>query len=233
MGSTGFGRVGRVTLFLAVLNVLVLGAGIGLHYVEATRMPGFSEINAEKIHFWSQPEAYRPAVSTLPQPAVVESPPAQNKICLMVENMSQTDFQDLQALLKSSSISEDKCSYGADKKLAWWVFWPPEYEAAKRDKVLESIHAAGVKDVMPITQGAMAQAFSVGVFVSGNQARLYRNSLRSKGLDKIEYGPRPKIGPLRLGCRVSEPGQLSRFKAALPIWAKPVDESQCPGLAGG
>jgi hypothetical protein len=221
---------------LAVLDVLVLGAGIGLQYVGANRKPGFTEINAEKIHFWSQPEAYRPAASTLPQasvpaqPAVAESPPAQNRVCLSVENMSQANFQDMQALLKASSVDEDKCSYGFDKKLAWWVFWPPEYEAAQRDKVLQSIHAAGVKDVLPINQGAMAQAFSVGVFVSGSQARQYRNSLRSKGLDKIEYGPRPGIGAVRLGCQMSDPGQLSRFKAALPAWAKPVDESKCPAF---
>jgi hypothetical protein len=211
-----------------VLNVLMLGIGMGMQYLAANRTPGFSQFNAEKIHFWSQPESYRPAV-TSPKPAVETVPVvAQNKLCLIVDELNQAHFQEMQALMQSSSLGDDSCLYRFERKLAWWVFWPPEYEAARREKVLQSIHAAGVKDVMPINQGEMAQAFSVGVFISGAQARQYRNSLRSKGLDKIEYGPRPNLGPVRLGCRTSDPGQLSRLKAALPVWAKQVDESQCP-----
>jgi hypothetical protein len=245
LGREGSGRSGRVTLFLAVLNLLVFGAGIGLQYADANRMRRFSEFNAEKIRTWSQPEVYKPAAGTSVPPSVVsaeppvvvatatppvvESPPAAepDSLCLSVENMSQANFEALQAQMISSGLPADKCSYHFDKKLGWWVFWPPEYEAARREKVLESIHTAGVKDVLPILQGPMAQAFSVGAFAFEDQARLYRNSLRKKGLDKIEYGPRPSIGSVRIDCQLDNPALLTRFKAALPVWAKPVETSQC------
>ena len=248
MGREGSGRAGRVTLFLAVLNLLVFAVGIGLQYADANRMRRFSEFNAEKIRTWSQPDTYRPVANTMPpttataEPPVVvatATPPAvepvpeavPSSVCLLVENMSQANFEDLQALMRSNGLDADKCSYSFDKKLGWWVFWPPEYEAAKRDKVLESIHTAGVKDVLPISQGPMAQAYSVGAFASEEQARLYRNSLRKKGLDKIEYGPRPSIGSVRLDCQLENPALLTRFKAALPVWVKAVETSRCEAEA--
>ncbi|NCS65433.1 MAG: hypothetical protein GW787_04650 [Betaproteobacteria bacterium] len=227
MVSAGYERAGRITLFLAVLNLLALGFGAGLRYVEANRMPGFDELNAEKIHLWSQPRMYQPRTPVAPPLAADSTAAVRNTLCLALENISQANFQDLQTLMQANGIDSAQCTYEFDKKLAWWVFWPPEYEAARRDKALQSIHAAGVKDVLPIIQGAMAQAFSVGVFISASQARQYRDSLRSKGLDKIEYGPRPGIGYLRLGCQVDEPDRLARFETALPAWAKPVDAAQC------
>lgn len=259
MGGSGSGRAGRVTLFLAALNLLVLGIGFGVQYVMSNRAPSFSEFNAEKIRSWSQPEAYQsrsvqkpaeagtaPSVPTSAAPEVASQPstptaapaaakvvtasaaPGGNSACLALGELSQAHYQDMQTLLKNSSLGSDKCNYMFDKKLAWWVFWPPEYEASRREKVLESIHAAGVKDVMPITQGALMQAFSVGVFSAQEQARLYRDKLRSKGLDKIEYGPRPTAGQALLGCRSDNPAQLSQLKASLPAWVKPVDAQKCP-----
>lgn len=230
MVSAGYGRAGRITLFLAVLNLLALGLGVGLYYVEANRMPGFDELNAEKIHLWSQPQVYRPPASAAPRLATDSTAAVRNTLCVVVENISQANFQNLLALMKSSGIDDAQCLYDFDKKLAWWVFWPPEYETARREKALQSIHSAGIKDVLPITQGTMAQAFSVGVFVSASQARQYRDSLRSKGLDKIEYGPRPNIGYLRLGCQLDKPGQLARLEAALPAWAKSADAAQCQAV---
>lgn len=270
MGSAGSGRAGRITLFLVVLNVMMLAIGLGVQFVEANHTPDFNEFNAEKIRFWSQPDAYQPAAATNkpaaavpaeaappvePAPAAGTEPPGvaphlpavqppampataapspalsqpaqANAVCLSVDDLSQSRYEDMQALLKSSGLDRGKCNYRFDKKLGWWVYWPPEYEAVRRQKVLESLHAAGVKDVFPITQGALAQSFSVGMFAAEDQALTYRNRLRSKGLDKIEYGPRPSVGSAYLVCRSDSAAQLAQLKASLPTWAQPVDAGQC------
>jgi hypothetical protein len=258
---------------------MMLGIGLGMQFVEANRVPNFSEFNAEKISFWSQPDAYRPvatnppadaqAATTTPAQPVDATPPAEpaaadapessaaakapatqppsmpttaaqapatpaplNALCLSVDDLSQSRYEDMQALLKSSGLDSGKCAYRFDKRLGWWVYWPPEYEAVRRQKVLESLHAAGVKDVFPITQGALAQAFSVGMFAAEGQALAYRNRLRSKGLDKIEYGPRPSVGSAHLGCRSDSAAQLAQLKASLPAWAKQVDAGQCTAPSG-
>lgn len=238
MGGEESRPVGRVTLFLVVLNALVFGIGIGLQYVAANRMPSFQEFNAGKIRFWSQPKAYRPAgqasppgktaaAAVPPVVAVSAAAPASAVLCLSASDLTQSDFQDLQALLKSSGLDRSKCSYSFARKLAWWVFWPPEYEASQRDKALKSMHAAGIKEMIHVTQGPMAQAYSVGAFTAESQARQYRDALRSKGLDKIEYGPRPDNGPARIECTEVDPNRLARFKAAMPAWAKLEDQAQC------
>jgi len=237
LGRTGSGRSGRIALYLLVLNMLALAVGLGMQYVEANRMPSVREFNPEKIRFWSQPTPYTRATASRIDPAnppVVAVPSDQAKpagspadrICLVVDDLSQDRFVDLQQLLKTNGLVGEQCDYVFDKKLAWWVFWPPEYEAARRTQVLEKIHAAGVKDVLPITQGPMAQAFSVGVFAFETQARSYRDSLRAKGLDQIQYGPRPSLGPVRIGCQLAAPRQEA-FRAALPAWIKPDATEAC------
>lgn len=229
MAGTGSGRIGRVTLYLLVLNLLVLGIGVGYQHFAASRAPALNEFNAGKIRFWSQPDAYEPASPAAAKRAdEVAKAPVQTRICLDIADLSQGHYLDLQAVLKTAGLDGGKCNYNFDKKLAWWVFWPPEYEASQRDKVLKAIRAAGVNDVLPVTQGAMAQAFSLGVFSGEKQANQHRDTLRGKGLEKVDYGPRPSMGSGRLGCDELAPDSLDQLKAALPTWAKPVAEDLCP-----
>jgi hypothetical protein len=226
------------------LNLVVLATGAAMTHLAAGRAPDLPEFNAGKIRFWSQPAAYQPARAAAAVPAAEPAAPAAQavepavqsngtgRVCVEIADLSQAHYQDLRALLKASDLTAGQCQYSFDKKLAWWVFWPPEYESAQRDKVLKAIQAAGIKDVLPITQGALAQSFSLGVFTSELQANQYRDALRSRGLAKAEFGPRPSMVSGRLGCEAAEAERLARFRAALPAWAKLVEETRCPAPAG-
>lgn len=244
MAGTGSGRSGRLTLYLLVLNLLVLALGIGGEYLVANRVPVLEELNAGKIRFWTQPDDYKPkSVAAKPVEAVVEpvqevltpveavaEPSVESGICLDIAELTQARYQELRTILKSAGLAGGECLYSFEKKLGWWVFWPPEYEAAQRDKAIKAVQAAGVKDFLPIGQGAMAQSFSLGVFSSEAQANRYRDALRGKGLAKVDYGPRPSMESARLGCLAVDPAKLGRLKVALPAWTKPVAESRCPAV---
>lgn len=253
MDGAGFEYTRRVTLFLFLLNLVVLAVGLGFNQYRAEQRPQLNEFNAEKIRFWSQPEAYQPkavtqevvppasepvphpevtaeAPATLPAPAPAAAPaaaPAPALLCLEIKQLSQPRYEGLHAYLKSSGMASGQCTYIFEKKLGWWVFWPPEYESSRRDKVMKAIQAAGVKDVLPINQGSMAQSISLGVFAHEAQANHYRDVLRGKGLEKVSHGPRPSMGVGLLGCRIDEPARLAGFSAGMPSWAEQVDVTVC------
>jgi len=224
-----------VTLYLLLLNLLVLALGIGAEHFAANRAPVLNELNAGKIRFWTQPDDYQPAKVAPAKPVeevvkAVEEPikaSVETGICLEIADLSQSHYLEMKAVLKSADLAGGECLYSFDKKQSWWVFWPPEYEAAQRDKVVKAVQAAGIKDFLPIGQGVMAQSFSLGVFSSEAQANQYRDALRGKGLAKVDYGPRPSMGTGRLGCLEVDPAKLGRLKVALPAWAKPLEESNC------
>ncbi len=228
MGSAGSGRAGRIALVLFGLNVLVVLAGLGIEYVAANRHPDLPEFNATKIRAWTQPEAYKPGESAKTTQAAQPPVDPIGRLCLEISELSQPRFSELRALATAAGIAQAQCTYSFEKKLAWWVFWPPEYEAGQRDKALQAMRAAGQKDILPITQGAMAQSFSLAVFSAESQARQQRDLLRSKGLDKVEYGPRPSAGIGRLVCTSDNGAQLEQLRVGLPGWVKQLDPAQCP-----
>lgn len=232
MGRTGSQRAGRVTLVLLILNLLVLAAGVGVQYALSNRYPDLPELNAGKIRLWSQPTAYKAAEPVLPPTvAVAEAtkPAPVERLCLELTDLSQTHYLEMQKIIQTAGLTTGQCQYSFGKKLGWWVFWPPEYEAVQREKVLQAIRSAGVQDVLPVTQGVMAQAFSLGVFTSEGQARQHRDGLRRKGLDKAEYGPRPSMGGGKLSCAPGSAGELQQVKASLPAWATQLEPDQCTG----
>ena len=226
-----------MTLYLLGVNLLVLGIGLGVEYLSANRPSELHEFNAGKIRFWAQPDAYKPAQAEKSSPApevaapAPEVPPAiSGNLCLEIADFSQARYQEFRTRMKNAGLDDGQCTFAFDKRLAWWVFWPPEYEAAQREKVLKAIQAAGVKDVLPITQGAMAQSLSLGVFAGEAQANQYRDTLRGKGLSKVEFGPRPSMGTGRLICRLKNPARRDGFLASLPGGTKTLPEDQCLAL---
>jgi hypothetical protein len=225
LAGTGSGRFGRVTFYLLVLNLLVLAVGVGVPYLLAARAPDLNEINAGKIRFWSQPDAYKPGARAQ------AAQPAPAGLCLEITPLSQAHYQELRGLLKDAGLSGGQCAYRLDMAPGWWVYWPPEYEAARRDRAIRAIQAAGVKDFLPIAQGPMAQSFSLGVFASEAQANQFRDEMRGRGLDKAEFGPRPNVATGRLGCQSDDTAKLAGFRASLPAWAKTVEDDFC-GLPG-
>jgi hypothetical protein len=219
--------------FLLLLNLLALGLGLGFEHYMSNRPGDLHEFNAGQIRFWSQPESYNPAAGKPPAADRVAKPDEalSGSLCVEITDFSQERYRELAARIKSAGLDDGQCSYSFDKRLSWWVFWPPEYEAAQRDKAVKAIQASGVKDVLPINQGVMAQAFSLGVFSSEAQANQHRDTLRGKGLSKVEFGPRPNMAWARLGCRLKEPAKREAFLAGMPDWAPGVPESQCGQLA--
>ncbi len=133
----------------------------------------------------------------------------------------------MRATLTGVGLAGDACRFILPQTLGWWVFWPPVYEAAERERVSRSLRAAGVRDVLPIRGGAMAQAYSLGVFQFEAQALAMRDGLRQKGLGAVEYGPRPEEGEVFLHCRVEDPEMRRRLLAAMPpeVTARP--EASC------
>lgn len=224
MGGSRSGRTGRLTVYLLALNLLVLLAGLGMEYVLANRYPDLPEFNAAKIRIWSQPDAYRPGSGS--PPARVAQPGIE-RVCLEVTDLSHSLFLEMRALTRDLGIADEKCGYAFSNKLAWWVFWPPEYEASQRDKALRAMRAAGQRDIFPINQGAMAQAFSLGVFSSEAQARQLRDALRRKGLDKVDHGPRPGMGTSRLSCELGHADQTEQLLASLPVAVRKVAAERC------
>lgn len=224
---SGFGR--RLIWGLVAINGLVLAAGFAMEMTAADRTRPPAEINAEKIILWREPVAPPAAAPATDARPVVASAPAASppSLCLELEGLDQNRYVALREVLTSAGLGPAECVYSFDKKLGWWVFWPPEYEAVQRDKAIKGFQAAGVKDVLPINQGPMAQAFSLGVFVGESQARQFRDQLRGKGLAKAEFGPRPSLLTARLRCAPEDAGRLDRLKVALPAWATPVDGGRC------
>lgn len=224
---SGFGH--RLIWGLLAVNGLVLAAGVAMEMTAADRARPPAEINAEKITLWREPASKPAAAPVAPSAPVVASAPAASppSLCLELEGLDQRRYVALREVLTSAGLGPAECGYVFDKKLGWWVFWPPEYEAIQRDKAIKGFQAAGVKDVLPINQGPMAQAFSLGVFVGETQARQFRDQLRGKGLAKAEFGPRPSLLWARLRCAPEDATRLDRLKVALPAWAAPVDAGRC------
>lgn len=218
-------RAGKLVFALAVANLLVLAAGLigWLHSAQPSALP---EFNAEKIQLRHPPDAPRPAAR---EPAArLEIDEAQ---CLAMEGIDQARFETLRAALSALAFNEETCRFLLPRPLGWWVFWPPVYEAAERERVMQALRAAGVREVLPIRSGPMMQAFSLAVFDEEAQARAMRDGLRQKGLDGVQYGPRPHSGEIYLLCRIAETERQERLRAVLPPGVTPRAAAACRAQA--
>lgn len=230
MDGAGPGRAGRLALFLGVMNVALLASGLALeHWLRQPR--GLPEFNAQHIRLLTQPEASGAKRAKAP---VAETPSAAALpvACLKINSLDQSRYTELLAMLDGAGIPAQRRQFVVGQTLGWWVFWPPEYEALQREKALRAIRAAGIEDFLPIVKGSMAQAISLGVFAGEDQARIHRNRLRSRGLDKAEYGPRPGVAesPSHLVCMLQGPEQLEKLKTALPAGVSVADRGECPDV---
>lgn len=225
------GRAGRLVLFLLVANGVLSALFLGIWYW-GERDRGLPEFNADKIRLLEQPPARArpsPPVDATAAPGI-ETPLAEQvptTLCYKVETMDQARYQTFRDILAKLEIASGAYRLIADNKFSWWVYWPPEYEAAQRDAVLKKFALARVRDVLPIAKGPMAQSFSLGMFPEEAPARAHRDRLRQKGLDKAEYGIRPGIGPFGIRVKLDSPARTQALKAMLPAWAEAVDDSAC------
>lgn len=229
MPGSRSGRAGRLALLLVIMNIALLAAGLALeHFLSKPR--GVPEFNSHLIRLLGQPDADVIGGRQGAARSVVVPATTAPSACIKITGLDQVRYMELQAVLEGAGIGARQRMFLLDETLGWWVFWPPEYEATQRDKALRAIRAAGVRDAIPITKGAMAQAFSLGVFGNEEQAVIHRNRLRSRGLDKAEHGPRPGVAEkeVRLVCMLSGDEQRDKLQAALPAGAIIVDRAECP-----
>lgn len=212
---------------LLVANGLLLGVFLALQYwgERDSRLP---EFNADRIRLLEQPPAK--ARSAAPAAATGEAagtPGAEFALCYRVAAMDPERYQAFRDVLKQLDVGGGRYSVLTANKLPWWAYWPPEYEAAQREVVVKKIALAGVKDVLLIGKGPMAQSFSLGMFPVESQARAHRDSLRQKGLEKVEYGIRPGIGAFRIRLDPETPARAQVLKAIMPAWAEPLEPQAC------
>jgi len=59
------------------------------------------------------------------------------------------------------------------------------------------------------------------------QARAHRDSLRQKGLDKVEYGIRPALGAFRIRLDPESPARSQALKALMPAWVEVLEPQAC------
>lgn len=225
MAGETSGRAGRVILALLLANGLLLGVFLALSYW-GDRDRGLPEFNADKIRMLEQPPLKARAEAGAPPGP---STPAESEaaLCFRVTGMDQVRYQALREALAKLDVDPGRFTLITENKFPWWVFWPPEYEAGQRDAVLKKIAQAGAKDVVPVGKGAMAQSFSLGMFPLEVQARAHRDSLRQKGLEKVEYGIRPALGAFRIRIDPESPARSQALKALMPAWVEVLEPQAC------
>lgn len=81
-----------------------------------------------------------------------------------------------------------------DKKIhGYWVLIFPGEEEVKA--ILQQLKASGIQDIQPLTQGQLANAFSLGLYSDQPQAEKRKNEILEKGF-KAEIHPRMIEKPL-------------------------------------
>jgi hypothetical protein len=218
------GRAGRVALALLFANLVLLNSFLALQYWGG-RDRALPEFNADKIQLLDQPKQ---AVKTAVQEA---APPSATPLglCYRVNNMDQARYQEFREAMNKLDLEAGRLRLITDNALPWWVYWPPEYEAAQRDSAIKKFGLAGVRQVLPIKKGAMAQSFALGLYPDEARARAQRDALRQKGLDKAEYGIRPAIGGFILHLTPPNEARQEALKALMPAWAELLETQACGG----
>ena len=231
MSGTGSRRPWRLTLYLLALNLLLLAAGSAWQRLSATRDAVLPERHAERIGLWSPQvvAAAAPLVAQTAPPVAQAAPPVRpaTALCLEIVRPGQVRYREMAALLDAAGMAAGACSYRFDRSPGWWVFWPPEADVARRAEVRQAIEAAGVVNFLAVEQGPATGAFLFGLHAGEAQAARQRDTLRRKGLEQAEYGPRPVVTTAWLGCAAADAARLADLRARLPGWARPVDEALC------
>lgn len=221
----GFG--GRLALLLLLLNVAVLGTGIGLeHYRQTGNM--LVGYNADKITLLRSPAGERPGMdgsgghASEPEPVPVGKDAAGETAshaaatpagdCLVVRDYSQASHDRLLADLAAAGLKPGQYAIRLDKPLGWWVYIPPEGNEARREALIAVLKAAGVRDMAVIGRGSMTNAISLGMFAESGQAAAHLAAMQAKGVSGVVYGPRPGMG----AARVDLTGMPAQARERLP-----------------
>lgn len=206
----------RLTLFLLLLNALTLAVGLAFEHWRA-KPRALIGYNADKVRLLVRPEPIAPptpvtnTTDTAVQPPEVET---AQPVCLQVILGGVSAYEALRAAMRAAGL--DALDLRAEARLGWWVYWPPLDDPVKQVEALAAINAAGIKDFLPIRQGPMARAISLGMFKSEADARTHHAALARKGLTQLRHGPRPGVRVIHLDIPAELSGRLEALRAALP-----------------
>ncbi len=245
-----FRGAAAVALALLLLNLLVLALGLSWEESrhQARTLVGY---NADKVRIVRpshaidapRPEANRTepgAVNAMPAPemdtqkdtlwhkeasnATAQSSP--DRICVTLN----LDGIDAYTVLRRamSQVGLEQFDLRAEARLGWWVYWPPIRDPIQQVKVLVKIEQAGVKDIVPIRKGPMAQAISLGMFTNEADARRHQLNLLQRGLNAVQIGPRPGVRMLYLDIPAVYRPRLKALNAVLPTTIS-LKEVACAG----
>lgn len=213
----------KLTGLLLALNLGLFLVGMAWQYGGRKEAPP-PLFNAEKIRLLSQPPVVARASS---EPAAPENPPQDDVVsrCLAWDKLAPAELASVEALLKQAGIEAASYDIELDKPLGWWVFLPPLQTPADLQAKLEEIVALGIKDYAPVRGGSMRNAISLGTFSSLAQAREQVARLTGKGIQGIEFGPRPDSGRVRLLLAASVPE--AAILSLRTVWPEGLQATPC------
>lgn len=194
-------KKGVLLLALVNLGVLVVGGMLERHQAAPRFLTGY---NADKISLAQGPDTPAPVGREASTPAAPASqtPPAQvaepAPACLVIQDYDQGAHDRLSQSLDRAGLTPAQVSPSLARNLAWWVYLPPEPDAARREALLGRLRAAGIRDMAVIGRGSMTHAIALGMFAQWTQAQAHLAELRAKGVEGALMGPRPESGPLQI-----------------------------------
>lgn len=232
MGGMGWG--GRLALLLVLLNLAVLGTGLALEHYRQTEH-GLTGYNTDKIHLLRTPGDAVPSqeaglsgiglddpltgvgagVAGQPETPTAAGAEPEPGACLIVEDFDQVAHERLGGDLTGAGLRPGDYTLRLAKPLGWWVYIPPEANAALRQETVARLKSLGINDLAVIGRGSMVNAISLGMFAEPAQAAAHLERLRAKGVAGAVYGPRPGVGPVRLDLSALSAARRAALPAGL------------------
>ena len=207
--------MGRLIGLLALMNVVVLIAGLSMEQVRGK--PGvLVDFNADKVRLLGQVERSE----TVPVSAVDEATPGvgaeapkalaaasatTNPRCLAWPGLDEGLLDEIEARLRTAGIAAARYDIHLERRLGWWVYLPPFADAEALQAAIDEVRQKGVNDFAPVRSGVMKNAVSLGAFPTRAKAQAQLERLRKLGVQGLHMGPRPKSGSARLSIASAVP----------------------------
>lgn len=213
----------RLALLLLILNLVVLGTGWALErYRQSERyLPGY---NMDKIQLTRSPAdgatagkggSRRTAADTDTAGPPTADASSDIRACLVLDKYDQGVHESLRDELAGAGLVPGDYDLRLAKNLGWWVYLPPEANAARRQEMVDRLRELGITDLAVIGRGSMTNAISLGMFADAGQARAHLGKIKALGVEGAVFGPRPDSGPARLNLSALSAGRRAGLPAGL------------------
>lgn len=244
--------MGRVIGFLVVLNVILLGVGLGMEQVRG-EPDSLVDFNADKVRLLGRVEAPTAttaddavpdhtesdavnAVDTNPEAAaaVPAEPPeatvasvAASPRCLAWASLDEGLFGEVEARLKGAGVVSSDYEIHLQKRLGWWVYLPPFATPDAARAAMDAARTKGVREIALVRGGTLDNAVALGAFPTLAKARIQMEALRALGIQGARIGPRPEAGSARLVLADGVPD--ARLSGLGQGWSKGRVPTVCAG----